>query len=140
MIIASIDKRDQTLCCSGKLVIINAGKSPLSDLYNLFYLHQNKATMMFTPSIRECIDKMGIACTQSRNEAMLDFTQCFRDNFQHPYQKHILGFIMQVNAEEYPQAVWQVVTDYLRSVAQGGPEKALVPNYHDIIVVNTTSD
>ena len=125
---------------SGKLVILNAGQSPISDLYSLFYLHQNKNAILLTPSIKQTLNKMGISYTESRNEATLDFTQCLRDNFQHPYQKHILSFIMGVNAEEYPQAVWQVVMDYLRSVAQGGPEEALVPNFHDMLVINAISE
>ena len=65
----------------------------------------------------------------------MDMTECFQDNFQKPHQKGVLNFLtQQADIDVYPPAVGQLAIDYLYSIAEGLPEKVLVPTCHDVIV------
>ena len=92
--------------------------------------------MILSPSIRECLKKMGVTITRDfTNTTRMDLTECFKDDFQLPHHKHILSFLAQCNLELYPEAVSQLVKEYLRAVAEGQPDRVLVGNANDIIIV-----
>ena len=80
---------------------------------------------------------MGVKFSEKAcNKGSLDLTQCFRDNFKEVHQRYILSFATQADIEVYPPAIIQLAIDYLRSIAEGVPEKVLVTSTHDILVVN----
>ena len=92
--------------------------------------------MMFSPSIKQSLEKLGASFThKSTNKCMMDLTQYFKDDFQLPHQKHVLNFLAHCNLEMYPPVMTELVLEYLRAIAEGAPEKVLVPNSNDMIVV-----
>ena len=92
--------------------------------------------MTRSPEIRDCLKKMGVTITRDlSNQTMMDLTEYVKNDFQLPNQKHMLSFITHCNLDLYPKALSQLVKEYLRAIAEGQPEKALMRNSNDIIIV-----
>lgn len=97
---------------------------------------QNKTTFMRSPEIRDCLKRMGITITgDSTNRTMLDLTEYFKDDFRLPRQRYVLSFLAHCDLDQYPEAVSQLVKEYLRAIAEGQPDKAMICHLNDMIVV-----
>ena len=92
--------------------------------------------MILSPEIRQCLKNMGVTITRDfTNPTRLDLTEYFKDDFQLPHQRHILGFLAHCNLELYPEAVSQLVKEHLKAIAVGQPDRVLVNYSNDVIIV-----
>ena len=108
-------------------VAIKTFQSPKTKLYRRFFLLERKWQMQLDDTVTENLDKLGIAYQIEMIDGEIDFTECFRDGFQTPYQKFLLDFMTHTKMVRYPEAVKKLCIDFLRASAVGKPEKYILP-------------
>ena len=89
-----------------------------------------------TSSVTSALDNMEVTYTmETPADIGLDLTPCFKEEFKHPFHKVVLDFIAQTKMAQYPPTVFQVSVDYLRSIAQGKPDKYVINHAVNWLVV-----
>ena len=116
------------------IIVITKSRSPTNQLYSRFWLHEHQWPLKFSDSVIETLDNLGIKYEMDLIEGENDLTECFKDGFQKPHQKHILEFITHTRMDCYPPAVAQTCIDYLSSVAKGKPKEHKIPRVTAFIV------
>ena len=116
------------------MLIINAHKDPLNELFDRFWFHQNSRNVNFTPSITQVLDSLGYQYTIKINEGVLDLTQCFKDEFLAHEHQLVLNFIVQTKLEHLPTSVRECCIKYLAAIAYGNPNY-FIRHVVDLIVV-----
>ena len=74
----------------------------------------------------EAMKNQGVQFTEESYTYTLDFTTCFKDNFQQPVQKNVLDFLLQSRLKFYPERVIKTIIAYMNSISKGKPERALL--------------
>lgn len=121
------------------LILLSSSKFPCYELSKRFWLHEQKLPLNFSESALENLDKLGIKYKVEMIGGEFDLTECFRDEFQKPYQKCILEFITHTKIERYPPTVSHTCMDYLTSIANGNgkPKQYTMPFAVALIVIET---
>ena len=120
---------------SGYLIIVNAHRYPLSELYDRFWLHEHKKSLWFSDSIIEILDEMGIEYHLEVSQGPCDVTHCFKGGFKSPSDHYFLDHITHTKMRKHPPMVVQKCVDYLSSIAEGKPEMFVLTEVADVIFV-----
>ena len=83
--------------------------------------------MKFDDSVMESLSELGFPYKVEMIAGELDFTECFKDNFQKPAQKFLLDFITRTKLIRYPPEITKLCIDFIASVAVGKPERYIMP-------------
>lgn len=116
------------------LIAVTKSRSPNSELYWRFWLHEHKWPLQFSDSIIESLNTLGENYEVELVEGCNDMTGCFKNNFKEPQHKYVLDFLAHTKIDRYPPAVIQTCIDYLSSVANGKPEQYKVPRTTAVII------
>ena len=120
---------------AGCLMIVNAHRYPLSELYDRFWLHEHKKPLWFSDTILNVLDKMGIAYRVKVSQGPCDVSHCFKRGFEHPSDHYFLDHITHTKMRKHPPTAVQTCIDYLSSIAEGKPEKYILTEVSDVIFV-----
>ena len=82
--------------------------------------------MKFDDSVMESLSELGIPYKVEMVAGELDFTECFRDDFQKPSQKFLLDFITRTKLIRYPPEITKLCIDFIASVAVGKPDQYIM--------------
>ena len=116
------------------LIVLTKPRSPNSELYRRFWLHEHKWPLKFSDSVVESLATLGEKYTVELVEGFTDLTDCFKNDFKEPRHKYVLDFATHTRMDRYPPDVAQTCIDYLSSVAVGKPELYKIPRTTAIIM------
>ena len=120
---------------AGCLVIVNAHRYPLSELYDRFWLHEQKKPLWFSDSILNVLEKMAITYHVEVSQGPCDVSHCFKRGFEHPSDHYFLDHITHTKMRKHSPTVVQTCIDYLSSIAEGKPEKYILTEVSDVIFI-----
>lgn len=123
---------------TGYLIIVNAHRYPLSELYDRFWLHEHKKSLWFSDTIIKILDEMGIEYRLKVSQGPCDVTHCFKGGFKNPSDLYFLDHITHTKMRKHPPVVVQKCIDYLSSIAEGKPEKFILTEVADVIFVQNS--
>ena len=83
--------------------------------------------MKLDDSVMENLSELGIPYKVESIAGELDFTECFKDNFQKPGQKFLLDFLAHTKLIRYPPEIGKLCIDFIASVAVGKPDRYIMP-------------
>ena len=108
------------------ILIANLDSPGFMNIMCRFWLHEHGWPMKLSDSVTDNLDTLGIEYKTELISLEMDCTDCFRDEFQKPYQKALLDFMIHVKLERYPPEISQLCIEYLASVAIGKPKQYLL--------------
>ena len=108
-------------------ILLTNPNSPKTQLFHRFYLHEHGWPQKFSDIAMETLDSLGIEYTMESIDGELDFTECFRDQFQKPHQRFLLDFMTHTKTERYPPEISQLCVEFLSSAAIGKPDRYIIP-------------
>lgn len=120
---------------AGCLIIVNAHRYPLSELYDRFWLHEHKKPLWFSDSILNVLEKMAITYHVEVSQGPCDVSHCFKRGFEHPSDHYFLDHITHTKMRKHSPTVVQTCIDYLSSIAEGKPEKYILTEVSDVIFI-----
>ena len=123
----------------GLAIIIHTRENPLRELVHRFSIHEHKRNSCFTPQVVQTLDNLGASHTTDSVHAFVDLTACFMEGFQKPNHKHILEFLIHAKLSRYPPAVAKTCIEYISFIANGKPDKFLIPIPQDRIIIEGQS-
>ena len=91
-----------------------------------FWLHEHGWPLKLSDSVTDNLDALGVEYKTESIYAEMDCTDSFRDEFQKPYQKALLDFMIHTKLERYPPEISQLCIEYLASVAIGKPKQYII--------------
>ena len=120
----------------GCIVIINVTPDypGLPKILCRFWLHERGWPLKLSDSVTNNLDTLGIEYKTESIYAEMDFTDCFKDEFQKPHQKFFLDFMTHTKLECYPPEISQLCIKYLASISIGKPKQYLIPYSSAFIV------
>ena len=116
------------------MVLLDSEQSPKTQLFSRFWLHEHKWAMSFADSVVRVLSSQTKKFDMETIIGFEDFTECFKDDFEKPAHKKLLGFLTHTDIEQYPPAVVKTCIDYLASVAEGKPREYKLQRATSIIV------
>ena len=120
---------------SGELLIISSSRQSFDNLITRFWHHQHKQELNTTEMIVSALQEMSIKYKVIRQSLVFDLTQCFQERFDTQYSQQILDHLTLVKLSDYAPEVSQACVEYLRTIAEGKPDKYLITSVCDMIVV-----
>ena len=123
------------LIYTGHTLIVNTqSKSPNSELYRRFWLHEHKWPLKLSDSIIESLNTLNDKYEIEVVEGETDLTDCFLSGFKKPQHMYILEFFCHTKIDRYPPAVVETCINYLSSVARGKANEYKIPRSTAIIL------
>ena len=117
---------------SGCLMIINAHRYPLNEIYHRFWLQEHKRPLWYTHDIKNVLEEMGIAYRLMASSGPIDVSHLFRSHFP---DLHLLNFLAHTKLDRYPPVFAQKCTEYFYSIAECKPETFVLTQEADIFYI-----
>ena len=108
------------------LIVTLAPDYPALKIMYHFWLHEHGWPMKLSGSVTDNLNTLGVKYKTESIYAEMDCTDCFRDEFQKPYQKALLDFMIHTKLERYPPEISQLCIEYLASIATGKPKQYVI--------------
>ena len=109
------------------ILIANPDYCGLMKIMTHFWLHEHGWPLKLSDSVTDNLNTLGIEYKTESIDEEMDCTDSFRDEFQKPYQKAFLDFMIHTKLERYPPEISQLCIECLASVAVGKPKQYLIP-------------
>ncbi|MEO0479785.1 MAG: methyltransferase domain-containing protein [Planctomycetota bacterium] len=129
----ALERARRMVAPGGHLVVIHAPEEELNDLASRFYARLYGRQSLFAADVRDTLDRSGCKYEQARIEAEIDVTAFFNGDAE--IGLALRDFILQVESDELPRQVQEVVERHLRSIASERDGRWAIPHPVEVFVV-----